>query len=106
MKSKILAFFFLVIFSQFICGLAFQLNEETHTTHKNGNSIDRKDGVKRDVYVSSKANKGKGSYGGQNNRPPNTKENKAVSMIVTKPACISYMGMSVILMCMMLVFDF
>ncbi|MFS7910038.1 hypothetical protein Hanom_Chr02g00101581 [Helianthus anomalus] len=61
-----------------------------------GNNYVREDGVKRDELVLSKAGKGKGAYGGQNDRPPNTRKSKAVSMLLKEPAYMSKVGVIII----------
>ncbi|KAF5817125.1 hypothetical protein HanXRQr2_Chr02g0049351 [Helianthus annuus] len=96
MKSKSLAFIFLLLVAQYISCLAFESKEEKGSVHMKGNSYVREDGVKRDELVLSKAGKGKGAYGGQNDRPPDIRKSKAVSMLLKEPAYMSKVGVIII----------
>ncbi|PWA42181.1 hypothetical protein CTI12_AA547200 [Artemisia annua] len=65
-------------------------------------------GVKLDEIVISKASRGRGTAngGGQNaRRPSSIKRNEAVSMLMKRPACISNNGVSVLMICIILVLD-
>ncbi|KAI3684389.1 hypothetical protein L6452_33612 [Arctium lappa] len=99
-----LAFFFLLLCAQLIPStLALESIDKKVTTGLNEYSY-KKDSVKRDDLVLSKASKGKGSYGGQNDRPPDTKKSKAVSMLAKAPAYISNVGIGAIIMSVVIYF--
>ncbi|KAM0066294.1 hypothetical protein Hdeb2414_s0002g00047021 [Helianthus debilis subsp. tardiflorus] len=84
MKSKKLGFLFLLLCVQLISSLAFESQEEKVPIDMDGNSYGRVDGVNHDEIVLSKGSSGKGTYGGQNNRPPNTKKSQAASMLLNE----------------------
>ncbi|KAI3806941.1 hypothetical protein L1987_22859 [Smallanthus sonchifolius] len=106
MKSKRLAFIFILLCAQFISSLALESKEEKGPVDMNENSHGREDGVKQDELVLSKASKGKGAYGGQNDRPPNTNKSNSVSTLLHKPTYISSVGVSVIITNIILAFCF
>ncbi|KAI7746864.1 hypothetical protein M8C21_022242 [Ambrosia artemisiifolia] len=92
MKSKSLAFIFLLLGAQYISSMAFDskgYKEEKGQVNMNGYNYVRVDGVKRDELELSKTTKGKGSNGGENDRPPDTKKSKAVSMLLNEPTYVS-----------------
>ncbi|KAI7730541.1 hypothetical protein M8C21_025758 [Ambrosia artemisiifolia] len=89
MKSKSLAFIFLLLGAQYISSMAFESKEEKGQVNMNGDNYVRVDGVKRDEFELSKTTKGKGSNGGENDRPPDTKKSKAVSMLLNEPTYLS-----------------
>ncbi|KAI3763247.1 hypothetical protein L1987_53701 [Smallanthus sonchifolius] len=106
MKSIRLAFIFILLCAHFISSLALESKEEKGPVDMNGNSYGREDGVKQDELVLSKAGKGKGAYGGQNDRPPNTNKSKAVSTLLHEPTYMLSIGVSVIITNIILVFCF
>ncbi|KAK1413159.1 hypothetical protein QVD17_34927 [Tagetes erecta] len=108
MKYKRLAFIFLLLCAQFIFSLALELKEKKGLVDTNRSIYGQEDGVKRDELVLSKSSKGKGAYGGQNDRPPetDTRKSKAVSMLLNNPTYMSKVGVSVIITNVILVFCF
>lgn len=68
------------------------------------NGYNGDDGLKRDQLMLSKASKGKGTYGGQNDRPPSTKKSRAVSILSKPPVYISNTGIGGVVVSMILVF--
>ncbi|KAK1436759.1 hypothetical protein QVD17_02541 [Tagetes erecta] len=112
MKSKKIGFIFLILCAQFIFSLAFESqgkffleNKEKVPIDVNGNNYGGEDAVKHDDLVLSKSGKaGKGTYGGQNNQPPNTKQNKAASMLLTESGYLPNIMMSVIITNIILIF--
>ncbi|KAI3737475.1 hypothetical protein L2E82_27479 [Cichorium intybus] len=97
-----LAFFFILLCTQFLSNLALQSHEEKDTRHTPSSSGND---VKHDELVLSKASKGKGSFGGQNDQPPSTKKSRGVSILSKPPAYISNTGIGVLVIYTILVFD-
>ncbi|KAI3802576.1 hypothetical protein L1987_30714 [Smallanthus sonchifolius] len=102
MKSKRLGFLFLLLCAHFISSLDLGSKGKEVPVDMNGNSHHTDDGVKHDELVMSKEGKGKGAYGGENNRPPSTKKSKATSMFLNIPNVV----ISVIITNIILVFYF
>ncbi|CAH1419061.1 unnamed protein product [Lactuca virosa] len=105
MKSPmLLAFFFILLCVQFLSNLALESQEEKGTPSLSENGYNGDDGLKRDQLMLSKASKGKGTYGGQNDRPPSTKKSRAVSILSKPPVYISNTGIGGVVVSMILVF--
>lgn len=75
--------------------------EKKDMVNMNVNGYGKEESVMRDALVLSKASKGKGSYGGQNDQPPSTKKSKAISMLIKQSSFNS-----TIVLCMILLFVF
>nr|XP_043637771.1 uncharacterized protein LOC122608743 [Erigeron canadensis] len=107
MKFQMLAlfFFFILLCSQFTSNLALESKAEKDIIDMNGGSHSRKEGLKQEELVVSKATGGRGSSGGQNNRPSDTKKNKATSMLIrSSPSNIIIIG--AVFLSMILVLNF
>ncbi|KAK9069849.1 hypothetical protein SSX86_010245 [Deinandra increscens subsp. villosa] len=106
MKSNKLVFIILLLCAQFISSLDLDSKEVKVPINMNGNSYGKQEVVKHDELVLSKASKGKGAYGGQNNRPPSTKKSKATSMLLNEPGYMPNVVIGVVITNIILVFDF
>ncbi|KAM0066293.1 hypothetical protein Hdeb2414_s0002g00047011 [Helianthus debilis subsp. tardiflorus] len=105
MQSKRLGFLVFLLCVHFLSSLAFESQEVKLPIVMNGNSYGGEDGVKHNELVLSKAGKGKGAYGGQNNRPPVTKKSKGASMLLNELGYMQNIVISVITATIILVFN-
>ncbi|KAL8237789.1 hypothetical protein R6Q59_018870 [Mikania micrantha] len=98
MKSKKLGYLLLLLLcAQFISSLAFESQEDKASINMNRSSNGDEDGVKPYGLVFSKTGKGKGTYGGQNNRTPNTNKSSATSMLIKQHGYMSNIFVCVII---------
>ncbi|KAI3806942.1 hypothetical protein L1987_22860 [Smallanthus sonchifolius] len=98
-----LVVFFLLLCAQFLSTLALESNDEKNPINIKGNEFNKEEGLKRGALVFSKATKAKGTSGAQNDH---TKKNNANSMFIKPHTYVSDVGIGVIVVSMMFVFDF
>ncbi|KAL8260933.1 hypothetical protein R6Q59_024982 [Mikania micrantha] len=101
MKFQMLVVFYLLLCAQFLSTLALESKDENNSININEDGFN-KEGLKGDMSVFSKVSKAKGSNGGQNDH---TKKSNAISMFTKHHMYASEVGIGVIAICMMFLFD-
>ncbi|KAK9050615.1 hypothetical protein SSX86_030415 [Deinandra increscens subsp. villosa] len=103
MKFQMLVVFFLLLCAQFLSTLALESKEGKNAIGVNGYSFNKEEGLKRYPLLFSKASRAKGSSnGGQNDH---TKKSNAISMFIKPRTHVLDVGIGVIVVCMLFVFD-